>query len=201
MARVLFLIAVGWLALSLNASAFGYQTFACTWMITTAETRQGAATITKTLRRRFGRAGIQATVRVADNAIAIRCTSCSVLEIRELSGEGRVTLKALPSGDIYSSPHPIKSASATVDLAGNPEVHFTVENAAAFHMFTLHHLNQQMAIIVDGHTVASPTIEQPMYGEGEIVGPYSARETRIMAAILSVPGGPLLRRRRVGRCH
>jgi len=81
----------------------------------------------------------------------------------------------------------LERAFLTVDHRGEKAVGFEIvpEQQSSFSQFTKEHIGRQMACLVDGRIVTSPTIEDVLPGSGIVTGNLSDEEWDEVLTLLS----------------
>jgi len=84
----------------------------------------------------------------------------------------------------------VKLARMERTVAGEPEIYFqfNFEGAKIFGEVTKNHVNERMAIVLDGEVRSAPNINEPiMGGSGTISGSFDAKEANDLANVLENP--------------
>lgn len=84
----------------------------------------------------------------------------------------------------------IKSAMVARGTLGEPEIHFTLDDAGAkrFGEITKENVGRRLAIILDGELYSAPVIQSPIEtGSGQITGHFDQKEAFELANVLQNP--------------
>jgi SecD/SecF fusion protein len=92
----------------------------------------------------------------------------------------------------------LSRAYSSFDQSNHPCIYFTfnAEGAKLFGGLTGSHLpgpdgfTRQLGVILDGTMMTAPTIQAPIYENGQITGNYTERETRDLATVLTAGSFP-----------
>jgi preprotein translocase subunit SecD len=88
----------------------------------------------------------------------------------------------------------LRSADSGQDENGRPDVNFTLtgEGGRRFAAFTGAHVNQKLAVVLDGRVKSVATIQEQIHDQGRITGSFSQQETQDLALTLrsgALPAG------------
>ncbi len=80
----------------------------------------------------------------------------------------------------------LRGAEPTRDENGRPAVRFilTVEGGRRFFTFTSAHVNDSLAVVLDGRVMEVATIQEPIRDEGRITGSFTDQQTQDLALTL-----------------
>jgi preprotein translocase subunit SecD len=85
------------------------------------------------------------------------------------------------SGDVVYTGKEIKSAAASFDQAGNPNITFTTKDPKKFGEMTTKNVGKLLAIFLDHRYVSAATIQSPIYTDGQITGQFTQDQTSTLA--------------------
>ncbi|MBV9252081.1 MAG: protein translocase subunit SecD, partial [Acetobacteraceae bacterium] len=94
------------------------------------------------------------------------------------------------SGNIVYSGKDLKSAQASYDQSGRPNILFQTKNPAKFGKLTTANVQKPLGIFLDHRYISAPTIQSPIYDNGEITGQFTEDQTITLANELNAGALP-----------
>jgi preprotein translocase subunit SecD len=94
------------------------------------------------------------------------------------------------SGPVVYSGKELKSAAASYDQSGNPDITFQTKDPSKFGKMTSANLGKLLAIFLDKRYVSAATIEGAIYDQGQITGTFTQEQTITLANELNAGALP-----------
>ncbi len=94
------------------------------------------------------------------------------------------------SGPVVYTGKELKSAAASYDQSGNPDITFQTKDPAKFGKMTTANLGKLLAIFLDQRYVSAATIEGAIYDQGQITGQFTQEQTITLANELNAGALP-----------
>jgi preprotein translocase subunit SecD len=94
------------------------------------------------------------------------------------------------SGAVVYTGKELKSAAASYDQSGNPDITFQTKDPAKFGKMTTANLGKLLAIFLDHRYVSAATIEGAIYDQGQITGQFTQEQTITLANELNAGALP-----------
>jgi preprotein translocase subunit SecD len=95
------------------------------------------------------------------------------------------------SGNVVYSGKDLKSAQASYDQAGRPDILFQTKDPARFGKLTSSNLQKPLGIFLDHRYLSAPIIQSPIYDNGQITGNFTEEETVTLANELNAGALPV----------
>jgi preprotein translocase subunit SecD len=94
------------------------------------------------------------------------------------------------SGPVVYTGKELKSAAASYDQSGNPNITFVTKNPKKFGEMTTKNVGKLLAIFLDHRYVSAATIQSPIYTDGQITGQFTQDQTVTLANELNAGALP-----------
>ncbi|MBV9055837.1 MAG: protein translocase subunit SecD [Candidatus Eremiobacteraeota bacterium] len=95
------------------------------------------------------------------------------------------------SGNVVYSGKDLKSAQASYDQGGRPNILFQTKDPAKFGKLTASNLQKPLGIFLDHHYLSAPIIQSPIYDNGQITGAFTEEDTVTLANELNAGALPV----------
>lgn len=94
------------------------------------------------------------------------------------------------SGNVVYSGKDLKSAQASYDQSGRPDIIFQTKDPAKFGKLTTANLQKLLGIFLDHHYLSAPVIQGAIYDNGQITGSFTQDQTITLANELNAGALP-----------
>lgn len=95
------------------------------------------------------------------------------------------------SGKVLYSGKDLKSAQASYDQAGRPNILFQTKDPSRFGKLTSANLQKPLGIFLDHRYLSAPIIQSPIYDNGQITGTFTEEQTTTLANELNAGALPV----------
>src|SRR5579871_4505621 len=95
------------------------------------------------------------------------------------------------SGNVLYSGKDLKSAQASYDQAGRPNILFQTKDPSKFGKLTSANLQKPLGIFLDHRYLSAPIIQSPIYDNGQITGTFTEDQTTTLANELNAGALPV----------
>jgi preprotein translocase subunit SecD len=95
------------------------------------------------------------------------------------------------SGVVVYSGKDLKSAQASYDQGGHPDILFATKDPAKFGKLTSTNLQKPLGIFLDHRYLSAPIIQSPIYDNGQITGQFTEEQTLTLANELNAGALPV----------
>lgn len=130
----------------------------------------------------------------ADQALQIVNAPATV---KSISAKERAQAQAYVEQGAYNASGPVvytgkelKSAAASYDQSGNPDITFVTKDPAKFGRMTTANVGKLLAIFLDHRYVSAATIQSPIFDQGQITGQFTEDQTITLANELNAGALP-----------
>ncbi|MBV9263740.1 MAG: protein translocase subunit SecD, partial [Candidatus Eremiobacteraeota bacterium] len=95
------------------------------------------------------------------------------------------------SGSVVYSGKDLKSAQASYDQGGRPNILFQTKDSARFGKLTAANVQKPLGIFLDHRYLSAPIIQSPIYDNGQITGAFTEEDTVTLANELNAGALPV----------